>query len=165
MEVLMRKLWLVGIAGALAIISPAEAQLARVASPSAAVADAVEARGPVDTLYISGITPPALDPAAPTVRGNTKTQTQAILKILGGILKSQGYGYGDVTMLQVYLVADPANGGKMDFAGMKEAYGQFFGTPGQPGRPARATVQVAGLVDEGQLVEIAAVAVRPHSPH
>jgi len=50
----------------------------------------------------------------------------------------------------------------MDFAGMKEAYGQVFGTPDQPGRPARATIQVAGLVDEGQLVEIAAVAVRPH---
>ena len=47
-------------------------------------------------------------------------------------------------------------------AGMKEAYARFFGTPGQPGRPARATVQVAGLVDEGQLVEIEAIAVRPH---
>jgi enamine deaminase RidA (YjgF/YER057c/UK114 family) len=39
-----------------------------------------------------------------------------------------------------------------------------FGTPGQPGKPARATIQVAGLVDEGQLVEIAAVAVRPRKP-
>ena len=65
-------------------------------------------------------------------------------------------------MLHVYLVADPAKGGKMDFAGMKEGYGQVFGTPSQPGRPARATVQVAGLVDEGQFVEIEAVAVRPH---
>jgi enamine deaminase RidA (YjgF/YER057c/UK114 family) len=162
MEMLMRKLCLVGIAAALAITPPAQAQLTRVGSPSAAVADAVEAKGAVDTLYISGITPPALDPAAPTVRGDTKTQTQNILKSLGEILKSQGYGYGDVVMLQVYLVADPAKGGKLDFAGMKEGYGQFFGTSSQPGRPARATVQVAGLVDEGQLVEIAAVAVRAH---
>jgi enamine deaminase RidA (YjgF/YER057c/UK114 family) len=45
---------------------------------------------------------------------------------------------------------------------MKQAYGEVFGTAAQPGRPARATVQVAGLVDEGQLVEIAAVAVRPY---
>jgi enamine deaminase RidA (YjgF/YER057c/UK114 family) len=138
----------------------AEAQLARVGS--GAVADAVQASGPVDTLYISGITPPPLNPSVPNERGDTQTQTANILKILGQILSSQGYGYGDVTMLQVYLVADPAKGGKMDFAGMKQAYAQVFGTAGQPGRPARATVQVAALVDEGQLVEIAAVAVRAH---
>lgn len=158
----MRKLFLVGAVVGLAIPSAAEAQLTRVGPPSAAVADAVEAKGAVDTLYISGITPPALDPAAPTVRGDTKTQTLGILKQLGEILKSQGYGFGDVVMLHVFLVADPAKGGRMDFAGMKEAYSQVFGTPSQPGRPGRATVQVAGLVDEGQLVEIAAEAVRPH---
>jgi len=72
---------------------------------SGAVADAVEAKGAVDTLYISGITPAALDPSAPTIRGDTKTQTLNILKQLGEILKGQGYGYGDVAMLHVYLVA------------------------------------------------------------
>ena len=156
----MRKIYQMGAIAGLVIAAPASAQNIRVGS--GAVADAVETKGAVDTLYISGITPPALDPAAPAVRGDTRTQTANILKILGGILRGQGYGYGDVVMLHVYLVADPAKGGKMDFAGMKEGYGQVFGTPGQPGRPARATIQVAGLVDEGQLVEIAAVAVRPH---
>lgn len=156
----MRKICLIAAVAGLVIASGAEAQWTRVGS--GAVADAVETKGAVDTLYISGITPAALDPNAPTVRGDTKTQTLNILSQLGGILKGQGYGYGDVVMLHVYLVADPAKGGKMDFAGMKEGYAQVFGTPSQPGRPARATVQVAGLVDEGQLVEIEAVAVRPH---
>ena len=156
----MRKTHLIAAVAALTFTTVASAQLARVGS--GAVADAVQASGPVDTLYISGITPPALNPNAPSQRGDTQTQTANILKILGQILNSQGFGYGDVVMLQVYLVADPAKGGKMDFAGMKQAYSQVFGTASQPGRPARATVQVAALVDEGQLVEIAAVAVRPH---
>jgi enamine deaminase RidA (YjgF/YER057c/UK114 family) len=158
MEAVMRKIYLTGAVAGLMMATAAEAQLVRIGS--GAVADAVEAKGAGDTLYISGITPPALDPAAPTVRGDTKTQTLGILKILGDILKGQGYGYGDVVMLHVYLAADPAKGGKMDFAGMKEGYAQVFGTPNQPGRPARATVQVASLVDEGQLVEIEAVAVK-----
>jgi enamine deaminase RidA (YjgF/YER057c/UK114 family) len=162
MEAMMRKICLVGAVAGLTLTTIAHAQLTRVGNPSAAVADAVEAKGAVDTLYISGITPPALDPGAPAVRGDTKTQTLGILKLLGGILNGQGYGYGDVVMLHVYLVADPSKGGKMDFVGMKEAYSQVFGTRTQPGRPARATIQVAGLVDEGQLVEIAAVAVRRH---
>jgi enamine deaminase RidA (YjgF/YER057c/UK114 family) len=160
MEAVMGKTLLMAAVAGLVIASAAEAQLTRVGS--GAVADAVEAKGAVDTLYISGITPAALDPSTPAMRGDTKTQTLNILKQLGKILKGQGYGYGDVAMLHVYLVADPAKGGKMDFAGMKEGYGQIFGTPGQPGKPARATVQVAGLVDQGQLVEIEAIAVRPH---
>ena len=155
----MRMIDLIGVVAGLAIASGADAQLVRVGS--GAVADAVEAKGAVDTLYISGITPAALDPSAPAVRGDTRTQTLNILKQLGDILKGR-VGYGDVAMLHVYLVADPAKGGKMDFAGMKEGYGQVFGTPSQPGRPARATVQVGGLVDEGQLVEDPqALAVRP----
>ena len=158
----MGKKYLIGAAASLLAATAAEAQLNRVGSPGAAVADAVEAKGAVDTLYISGITPPPLNPSAPTVRGDTKTQTRSELKILGQILNGQGYSYGDVAMLHVYLAADPAKGGKMDFAGMKEAYAEVFGAPGQPGRPARATVQVAALVDEGQLVEIEAVAVRSH---
>jgi enamine deaminase RidA (YjgF/YER057c/UK114 family) len=158
----MRKTCLfTGLVG-LGLTSAAQAQLTRVGPPTAAVADAVEVSGPVDTLYVSGITPPPLDPAKPSERGDTKTQTLNILKILGQILNGQGYGYGDVVMLHVYLVADPAKGATMDFSGMKEAYAQVFGTPSQPGKPARATVQVAALVDDGQLVEIEAVAARKH---
>jgi enamine deaminase RidA (YjgF/YER057c/UK114 family) len=48
----------------------------------------------------------------------------------------------------------------MDFAGMMASYTQFFGTPAQPNKPARSTVQVAALVAAGALVEIDVVAVR-----
>src|SRR4051794_15490580 len=99
MEANMRKMYLIGALAGLAIATVAEAQLTRVGS--GAVADAVEAKGAVDTLYISGITPAALDPKVPAVRGDTKTQTLNIFKQLGDILKGQGYGYGDVVMLHV----------------------------------------------------------------
>jgi enamine deaminase RidA (YjgF/YER057c/UK114 family) len=58
----------------------------------------------------------------------------------------------------VYLVPDPATG-KIDFAGMNEAYKMYFGTKDQPNKPVRATIQ-AGLVVPGALVEIEAVAIR-----
>ncbi|MGZ3298484.1 MAG: Rid family hydrolase, partial [Asticcacaulis sp.] len=63
--------------------------------------------------------------------------------------------------MRVYLAGDPANGGKMDFAGMMKSYSRHFGTPDQPNRPTRATVQVAALALPGFLVEIEAVAVKP----
>ena len=49
---------------------------------------------------------------------------------------------------------------KLDFAGMNAAYAKFFGTPDQPNKPARTTVQVAALVAAGALVEIEVQAAR-----
>jgi len=40
------------------------------------------------------------------------------------------------------------------------AYTQFFGTAAQPNKPSRSTVQVAGLVAPGALVEVDVVAAR-----
>jgi enamine deaminase RidA (YjgF/YER057c/UK114 family) len=48
----------------------------------------------------------------------------------------------------------------MDFAGMMTAYREFFGTKQQPNKPARSTMQVAGLVDPGWLVEIEVTAAK-----
>ena len=62
--------------------------------------------------------------------------------------------------MHVYLVGDPAMGGKMDFGGMMAAYKRHFGTVDQPNRPVRATVQVAALVAPGFLVEIEVIAVK-----
>ena len=67
---------------------------------------------------------------------------------------------GDVVAMTVYLVGDPAKGGRMDFDGMMEAYSQFFGTKEQPNLPARSTVQIVGLVQAGMLVEIEVQVVR-----
>ena len=67
---------------------------------------------------------------------------------------------GDVVMMRVFLVAPPGQA-RMDFAGMMTAYREFFGTEAQPMRPARSTMQVAGLVDPGWLVEIEVTAATP----
>ena len=125
------------------------------ASPIAAAAFVPAGYG---IFYVSGQTPPALNPDAPKGTppefGDTKTQTLGIMKKIQDILKAQGLGMGDVVMMRVYLAGDPAKGGKMDFAGMMESYNQFFGTADQPNKPARVTVQVASLVAPGMLAEI-----------
>ncbi len=69
-------------------------------------------------------------------------------------LDQLGLGFGDVVAMTVYLVGDPAKGGRMDFDGFMAAYSQYFGTAEQPNLPARSTVQVAGLVQPGMLVEV-----------
>jgi enamine deaminase RidA (YjgF/YER057c/UK114 family) len=111
--------------------------------------------GGADIAYASGVPGDAK-------AGDTKAQTIDALTKLASALKSQGFGMGDVVMMRVYLVGDPALGGKMDFGGMMGGYTQFFGTADQPNKPARTTVQVAGLAAPGSMVEIEAQAVRPH---
>src|SRR5919197_1013637 len=109
-----------------------------------------------DTLYVSGW----LDPDIKT-HPDTASQTVGIIKDIQKLLESEKLTLGDVVMMRVYLGADPAKGGKMDYGGMMAGYSQFFGTKDQPNKPARTTVQVvlpAG--DRGDLVEIDLVAVR-----
>jgi len=113
----------------------------------------VKGVGGADIAYASGI--PGVASA-----GDTKAQTLGVLMKLEAGLKAQGFGLGDIVMMRVFLVGDPAMGGKMDFPGMMGAYSQFFGTPTQPNKPSRTTVQVAGLASPGALVEIEAQAVR-----
>ena len=75
-------------------------------------------------------------------------------------LKSMDLSMKDVVKMQVFLVGDPAQGGKLDFAGMMDSYKQFFGTAEQPNLPARSALKVAGLANPGWLVEIEVTAVR-----
>src|SRR5580704_7786706 len=108
-----------------------------------------------DTLYVSGW----LDPDRKT-HTDTASQTVGIIKDIQKLLESQKLTLGDVAMMRVYLGADPAKGGKMDFAGMMAGYSQFFGTKEQPNKPARTTVQVVLPAGEhGALVEIDVVVV------
>ena len=86
--------------------------------------------------------------------GDTKTQALSVFGRMKDSLAQLGLGFGDVVAMTVYLVGDPAKGGRMDFEGLMAAYSQFFGTAEQPNLPARSTVQVAGLVQPGMLVEI-----------
>jgi enamine deaminase RidA (YjgF/YER057c/UK114 family) len=146
------------LTGLSAAQAPAMAQVAHYGDPKAAIASSVFTPLGADTLYVSGMTPPVVDPAAPKGTkasfGDTKTQTLGVLQRLEDELKAHGMTFGDVVMMRVYLVGDPDLGGKMDFAGMMAAYTTKFGTPEQPNKPARVTTQVASLVGPGQLVEI-----------
>jgi enamine deaminase RidA (YjgF/YER057c/UK114 family) len=148
----------------LAIAASASAQTAvkHIQTPNAAIASAVWVG---DTLYVSGqvptpVTPADRDKGTPAVYGDTKTQAASVLGKIETLLKEQGLGMGEVVMMHAYLVGDPAMGGKLDFAGLNAAYGQYFGTKDQPNKPARSAVQVAALAIPGPLVEIEVIAVK-----
>ena len=59
---------------------------------------------------------------------------------------------GNVVMMTVFLLGDPKNESKMDFAGWNAAYSTYFGTKDQPNKPARSAVQVAALASAGPTV-------------
>ena len=122
------------------------------------IARAVEVPAGKTIYFHSGMTPAPADPKAtpgtPEYWGDTKTQTLSVFARIKESLDKLGLGFGDVVAMTVYLAGDPAKGGRMDFDGMMAAYSQFFGTKEQPNLPARSTVQVAGLVGPGMLVEI-----------
>jgi len=114
------------------------------------------------TYYLSGMLAPVANPGAPKGSvesyGDTKAQTVGALTEIKKALAAQNLDMGDVVMMHVFLVGDPARDGKMDFAGMMEGYKQFFGTKEQPNKPSRSTVQVAALAAPGYLVEIEVIA-------
>lgn len=124
-----------------------------------------------DLLLLSGQTASLPDspdrPVTPDVTkaqlGDTRTQTLNILGKIEATLVRRGYRMSDVVKLTVYLVGDPALGGTMDYAGMNEAYRQYFGAYANPNLATRATVQVVALAEPAFLVEIEAVAAREHA--
>ncbi|WP_416674727.1 RidA family protein [Egbenema bharatensis] len=128
------------------------------------IAQAVEIPTTGTLVYVSGQVPPVINPDADPnsieAFGDTQMQTVTVLERIDGILTSLGLTMSDVVKMQAFLVGDPEMGGVMDFAGFMEGYTQFFGTEEQPNLPARSTMQVAGLVNPGWLVEIEVVAVR-----
>lgn len=128
------------------------------------IASAVEVPAGRALVLLSGVVPPVVDDKAErgslAAYGDTRTQTQGVLKAIERQLQAQGLGLGDVVKMQVFLVGDPAKAGRMDFDGFMAAYREFFGTAAQPNLPARSVMQVAGLVVPGWLVEIEVMAVR-----
>jgi enamine deaminase RidA (YjgF/YER057c/UK114 family) len=151
----------------LPIASPVQAdEVTRYVPEGAFIAQSVVVPAGYETIYISGLLPPQNNQAGPlgsTARygGGTEAQAELVFKRLEEALAVQNLGLGDVVMMRVYLAGDPAQGGAMDFAGMMAAYKRYFGTPTQPNKPARATMQVAGLVGgPGPLIEVEAQAVR-----
>ena len=137
---------------------------ASIGDPHFPIAAAVSVPAGYDTVYISGALPDIANPSAPKgsveAYGDMQTQTLSVLKKLGETLKAQGLSYGDVVAAHVFLAGDPRKNGDIDFAGMNAAFSQFFGSPEQPNKPARAAMKVAALVVPGTLVEIELIAAR-----
>jgi 2-iminobutanoate/2-iminopropanoate deaminase len=92
----------------------------------------------------------ALDPATGQVvgGGDVVVQAERVMMNLRAVLDSAGASWSDVVKTTVYL--HDMN----DFPRVNEVYARALGTA----RPARSTVQVAGL-PRGVLVEIDAIAV------
>jgi 2-iminobutanoate/2-iminopropanoate deaminase len=90
----------------------------------------------------------AIDPATGNViEGDVASQTERVMKNLEAVLKAAGTGMHRVVKTTVFLKS------MGDFATMNEVYGRHFGNH----RPARSTVEVAGL-PKNVLVEIDVIA-------
>ena len=116
-------------------------------TPSAPAAIGPYSQGVVanGVLYTAGQI--ALDPqTGNVVDGDVVAQTERVLANLGAIIEAAGGSWEQVVKTTVYL-AEMA-----DFPKVNEVYARVFGAA----RPARSTVQVAGL-PRGVLVEIDAV--------
>ena len=157
-------LFALGLTGCVATAAQGSlaADIVHTQSDESPIAKMVTVAAGATTYYLSGMLAPVANPSAPKGSaesyGDTKTQTVGALTEIKKALAAQSLDMGDVVMMHVYLVGDPAKDGKMDFAGMMEGYKQFFGTKEQPNKPSRSTVQVAALAGPGYLVEIEVIA-------
>jgi 2-iminobutanoate/2-iminopropanoate deaminase len=94
----------------------------------------------------------ATDPATGTLAGSdTATQTEQCLKNVQAILEAAGSGLQYVLRCGVFLID------MREFQEMNAIYARMFGTH----RPARTTIQAAGLPGEGLRVEIDCIAYVP----
>jgi 2-iminobutanoate/2-iminopropanoate deaminase len=100
-------------------------------------------------LFCAGQIP--LDPTTMTVvAGDVVAQTERVLANLSAVLEQGGCSWRDVVKTTIFL-HDMA-----DFPRVNEVYAKALGDA----RPARSTVQVAGL-PRGVMVEIEAIAKLP----
>ncbi|MGE3143687.1 MAG: RidA family protein, partial [Hyphomonadaceae bacterium] len=153
-----------------ALSSCAAGGVRRTINPAARIpiATAVTVPAGSDLVFLSGMLPAVADHAAPAgtpqAYGDTRTQTVSVLTRLQTALAAEGLSFADAISVRVFLVGDPRLDGRMDFAGLNEAFSTFFGTPEQPSRPTRTAIQVVALPAPGALVEIDVVAARAPAP-
>lgn len=96
-------------------------------------------------LFTSGQIP--LRPDGSLVTGDIREQAAQVLANLDAVLQTAGVNRTDVVKTTIFL------SDLQDFEQVNQVYGEFFGTH----RPARSTVQVAGL-PKGARVEIEVIA-------
>ena len=148
-----------------ALAAPAGAQQVTRLQGNAAspIASAVTVPPGYTTYYISGTPAGPMNPNIPDGQpgrwGDTTQQTADSLGKLEATLKQLGLTFGDVVKATVFIVADPTNGGKINFPAMNAEWSKHFGTAAQPNKPARSTVEVK-LATPGALIEIEMVAVK-----
>jgi 2-iminobutanoate/2-iminopropanoate deaminase len=92
-----------------------------------------------------------VDPLTGTLASDVEAQTEQCLKNVETILGAAGSGLQHVLRCGVFLID------MREFKKMNGVYARLFGDH----RPARTTVQVAGLPGDGLRVEIDAVAYIP----
>jgi enamine deaminase RidA (YjgF/YER057c/UK114 family) len=144
-------------------------EIKRTSSPSAQIPLSTTVSVPAASriVFFSGNLADVANPAAAKgsieAYGNTTTQVTSIMKKFEKLLAAEGLTMGDVVKVNVFMVGDPASGGKMDFAGLNVAYSQYFGTAAQPNKPVRTALQVAALPMPGGLVEIEMTAAKAPS--
>jgi 2-iminobutanoate/2-iminopropanoate deaminase len=101
-------------------------------------------------IFVSG--QGATDPSTGALAGSDiETQTEQCLQNVRAILEAAGSSLQHVLRCGVFLID------MGEFTKMNGVYSRVFGTH----RPARTTVQVAGLPHDGLRVEIDAIAYRP----
>ena len=128
------------------------------------IASSVRVPAGAELLFLSGTLADVVKADAPVGSverfGDTETQAGSVLGKLAKELAVSGYTFADVVKMNVFLVGDPAMGGRMDFEGLMKAYSRYVGAASQGKLPARTTVQVAALPLPGALVEIEVIAAR-----
>ncbi len=104
------------------------------------ISAAVTVAAGVDTVYVSGALPSAINKDAPKgtapVYGDMEAQTVSVLTSIQGTLAKLGLGMGDVVKMTVFMTADPAFDNKLNFPALMAGYSKFFGTKEQPNKPA-----------------------------
>ena len=100
-------------------------------------------------IFVSGQA--GVDPKTGTLAADIEAQTEQCLKNVQTILEAAGSGLPHVLRCGVFLID------MSEFKKMNGVYARMFGDH----RPARTTVQVAGLPGDGLRIEIDAVACIP----
>ena len=147
------------------VAMPAHAQeIVRRQAGDFPIASSVRVPPGAELVFLSGTLADVAKPDAPTGSvqrlGDTETQAASVLGKLEKELAASGLTFADVVKMNVFMVGDPAQDGKMDFEGLMQAYLRYVGAPTQGKLPARTTVQVAALPIPGALVEIDVIAAR-----
>ena len=100
-------------------------------------------------IFVSGQA--GVDPATGTLASDVEAQTEQVLRNIQTILQAAGSDLQHVLRCGVFLLD------MGEFKKMNGVYARMFGEH----RPARTTVQVAGLPGDGLRVEIDAIAYKP----